>query len=230
MKDCDKKLRDSLLRVMDEEVNAIREEMKQEEPHVFSEAFEQKMQEMMKVQKPKSKWRGIAGYAVAVAVVVVLVIGGVLLVGSEELRASDLGVKIQTWMENFFLVENDANREKDENTDVLFEESQIGYLPEGFEKVEEQILFSKVCYEYQNDDGQYIVLEVFRDKNLSGIDNDEIAQEAELNEAGLEYRYVYKADKCEHIFTWLNDKDYFYYLTGSLTKDEVMKIMNGISY
>ena len=230
MTDCDKKLRDSLLRVMDEEVNAIREEMKQEEPHVFSEAFEQKMQEMMKVQKHKNKWRGIVGYAAAAVVVLVLVIGGVLLVGSEELRASDFGVKIQTWMANFFLVENDTNRDKDENTEVLFEESQIGYLPEGFEKVEEVVRLSKVSYKYQNDADEYIVLEVFKDKTLAGLDSEEIAQEVDLNTAGFEYRYIYKEESNEHIITWIDKENISYSLISSFDKDEIIKIMNNIYY
>ena len=46
MKACDKKLRDSILRVMNEEDAAIEEEMKQSEPHVFSESFEKKMEEL----------------------------------------------------------------------------------------------------------------------------------------------------------------------------------------
>lgn len=229
MKACDKKLRDSLLRVMNAEENAIREEMKQEEPYVFSESFEQKMKEMMQVQKRKSKRRYIIRYAAAAAAVV-LVIGGALFVGSDELRASDFGVKIQTWMENFFVVENDTDRDKDENEDVLFEESQIGYLPEGFEKVEEVIRLSKVSYKYQNDTGEYIVLEVFKDKTLAGLDNEEIAQEVGLNVAGMEYRYLYKSDSGEHILTWIDKDNISYSLISSFDKDEIIKIMNNIFY
>ena len=149
MKACDKKLRDSILRVMNEEDAAIDEEMKQSEPHVFSESFEKKMEELMKVQSHKHKRSYIIRYVAATAAVV-LFISGIMFVGHEDLRASDFSVSIREWMENFFVIENDTNRDKDENVDVLFEESQIGYLPEGFEKVEEIVRFSKVYYKYQN--------------------------------------------------------------------------------
>ena len=138
MKACDEKLRDSILRVMEQEDAELEEEMKQFEPHVFSESFEKKMEEVMRVQARKSKRSSIIRY-VAVAVVVALLVGGILFIGSEDLRASEIGVGILEWMENFFVVENDTNRSKDEDVDVLFDESQIGYLPEGFEKVEEEV-------------------------------------------------------------------------------------------
>ena len=229
MKACDKKLRDSLLRVMNAEENAIREEMKQEEPYVFSESFEQKMKELMQVQKSKSKRRYVIRYAVA-AVAVVLLIGGILFIGSDELRASDFGVKIQMWMENFFVVENDTSRGKDETEDVLFDESRIGYLPEGFEKVEEVSIYSEVYIKYQDAEENYIVFEVLRDKTLSGIDNDDIAQEVGLNTVGMEYRYIYKSDSGEHILTWIDKDNISYSLISSLEKDEIIEVMNNIFY
>lgn len=229
MKACDEKLRDSILRVMEQEDAELEEEMKQFEPHVFSESFEKKMEEVMRVQARKSKRSSIIRY-VAVAVVVALLAGGILFIGSEDLRASEIGVGILEWMENFFVVENDTNRSKDEDVDVLFDESQIGYLPEGFEKVEEEVTFSKVNYLYQNDDDEYVSLLVYRNKASLGVDNDEIVQEVALNDAGLEYRYIYKVDSSEHIITWIDKEELCYSLSSSLEKEEIMRIMNSITY
>ena len=224
MKACDEKLRDSILRVMEQEDAELEEEMKQFEPHVFSESFEKKMEEVMRVQARKSKRSSIIRY-VAVAVVVALLVGGILFIGSEDLRASEIGVGILEWMENFFVVENDTNRSKDEDVDVLFDESQIGYLPEGFEKVEEEVTFSKVNYLYQNDDDEYVSLLVYRNKASLGVDNDEIVQEVALNDAGLEYRYIYKVDSSEHIITWIDKEELCYSLSSSLEKEEIMRII-----
>lgn len=229
MKACDKKLRDSLLRVMAEEEAMIREEMKLCEPHVFSDEFERKMAELMKVERRKSKRREIIRYVVTAAAVVLLV-GGLIFIGSEDLNASGFGINILEWMENFFVVENDTNRDKDENVGVLFEESQIGYLPEGFEKVKEQIMFSKVCYKFQNDLGEYIALDVRSNKSESIVDNEEIGQEIALNAAGLEYRYMYKVDSKENVVTWRDKEGIYYYLQGTYDKEEIIKIMNSISY
>lgn len=229
MKACDEKLRDSILRVMEQEDAELEEEMKQFEPHVFSESFEKKMEEVMRVQARKSKRSSIIRY-VAVAVVVALLVGGILFIGSEDLRASEIGVGILEWMENFFVVENDTNRSKDEDVDVLFDESQIGYLPEGFEKVEEYESFSYVLYKYKNNIGDYIVLEVFRDKTSSGVDNDEITQEIGLNAFGDEYRYVHKEDSGENILTWTDENDICYVLNTLLNQEEVINIMNSINY
>ena len=48
MNACDEKLKDSILRVMDEEEIKLKEEMEAEKPHVFSEEFEKKMKELIR--------------------------------------------------------------------------------------------------------------------------------------------------------------------------------------
>ena len=48
--------------------------------------------------------------------------------GSGDLRATKTNIDILEWFENFFTVKDGTD---DRNgTEVLFEESQIGYLPE----------------------------------------------------------------------------------------------------
>lgn len=227
MRTSNKKLKESLLRVAQSEEAALEEEMKGCEPHIFSEEFEKKMEKVMEIRARKVKRYYMMRYAAAM-IVTVLLVGGILFVGNEEARASKVGIDILEWMENFFLVgEGETTRKEEE---VLFDESQIGYLPEGFEKVEEIVRFSKVYYKYQNGIGEYIVLEVCRDKIESIVDNEEIGQDVSLNAAGLEYRYIYKEDSKENVVTWKDKEDIYYYLQGTYNKEEIIKIMDSISY
>jgi hypothetical protein len=87
-------------------------------------------------------------------------------------------------------VENGYHRRKEHV--VLFDESQISYLPEGFEKVGELETFSYVQYEYKNDKDEYIFISSFRDKGFSQMDNEEIENIVYLNSLGYEYTLTQK--------------------------------------
>ena len=222
-----KKLGASMRRVLEEEITKNRAEIAQGAPYIFSEEFENSMLKVMEVRKRNTKVYDTLRYAAA-TFVTALFIGGILFVGNEEIRASKVGIEIQEWLDNFFLVDEGETSRKEE--EVLFDESQIGYLPDGFEKVYENVLFSKVHYKYQNDAGDYIILQVYRDKAALGVDNDEIDQEVALNTAGLEYRYVFKEDTEENIITWIDKNEICYSIISTLDKEELIGIMNSISY
>ena len=219
------KLKSCITEVMDDLDDELEEEMENLEPHVFSEEFEKKMEDLIQTQNRKARRYDAVRYIAAV-VVTVLLVGGVLFVGNEEVRASKIGVDILEWMEGFFVVEEKSQ----EDNGVLFEESQIGYLPEGFEKISEDVMYSKSYYKYQNEAGDYIILEVRRNKIESMVDNREIGQDVSLNEAGLEYRYIFKEDSKENIVAWKDTKGIYYQLQGTYDKEEIIKMMNGISY
>ena len=223
------RLHDCVVQMMELEDMLLMEEMKHAQPHVFSKEFEQKMQEVMRVQARVSKRSDLVRY-LATAAVVILMVFGLLFIGNEDLRASDFKINILEWFEEFFVVENDTNRDKDDERDVLFHESQIGYIPEGFEKVAEENLFSKICYKYRNNDEDYITIWIYKNKTLAGVDGEKIVCDVDVNDAGLEYRYVYKEESGMHIFEWSDKNNKFYSLSGSVTKEEMMKFMNGISY
>ena len=225
----DERLHDCMLAMMELEDRLIEEEMKHAQPHVFSEVFEAKMQEVMRVQARVCKRSDLVRY-LATAAVVILMVFGLLFIGNEDLNASDFKINILEWFEEFFVLENDMNRSKNDERDVLFHESQIGYIPEGFEKVEEEIQFSQVGYRYQNSYGEYIEVWVHREKTSTGVDNTETKQDVELNEVGMEYRYVYNADSGEHILTWKKNDEKVYVINASIEKVEVIKVMNGILY
>ena len=227
MKKSEKKLAASILRVMNQEEEEIRAEMQREGPHIFSEEFEKKMEKVMEVRARKVKQEKVFRYAAA-TIVTALLVGGILFVGNEESHASNVGIDILKWVENFFLI-GEGNTERKDN-EVLFEESQIGYLPEGFEKTYEDLRFSRVCYKYQNLTGDYIVLEVYRDKASSGIDNEDIGQEVNVNSVGLEYRFINKGEENTNAIAWIDKDNIYYYLVSTLDKEEVINIMNSICY
>lgn len=223
------RLHDCVVQMMELEDMLLMEEMKHAQPHVFSKEFERKMQEVMRVQARVSKRSDLVRY-LATAAVVILMVFGLLFIGNEDLRASDFKINILEWFEEFFVVESNTNRDKNDETDVLFHESKIRYIPEGFEKVKEEVSFSVVSYKYQNDAGEYLFIWVYRDKSLVGVDNEEITQGVKLNQNGFEYRYVFKEDSGEHIYTWEDEENRFYFLCGFTELEDVEKFMNGISY
>lgn len=222
-----KGLHDCVVQMMELEEKLLAEEMKDAQPHVFSREFEQKMQEVMRVQERVNKRSDLVRY-LATAAVLILMMFGLLFVGNEDLHASEFKINILEWFEEFFVVENDSNSGKKDLTDILFDESQIGYIPEGFEKVEEEVTYSKVAYLYKNKQGEYINVLVYRNKTLSGIDNEEIEQDVKVDEKGVEYRYTYRAELNRHIFTWTDACGKFYFLSGSVNEEKMMEIMQSI--
>lgn len=224
-----KRLHECIVKMMELEDRLLEEEMKHAEPHVFSAEFERKMEEVMRVQTRVCKHSDVVRY-LASAAVVILMVFGLLFIGNEDLRASDFKINVLEWMEEFFVVENDTNRDKDDENDVLFHESQIGYIPEGFEKVEEVVQFAQVGYKYQNDAGEYIGIWVYREKGLFGVDNEKTKQDVNVNASGVEYGYVYKEDSKEHIVTWLDESGRFYSLMGTIAREEIIRVMDSIVY
>ncbi len=223
----DNKLKSCLIEMMEQEEAGLREELRQSEPHVFSETYRRTMNDAMQVQKRKSRQQGILRY-VAAAVVTVLLAGGILFIGSEDLRASNVGIDILEWLEDFFTVRDGTDVRKE--TDVLFEESQIGYLPEGFEKVSETALYSSVAYRYENGETLFINIRVHRSKFEVAVDNEEIDREIKLNEQGLEYTHILKDDFGNETVIWQGEQGFYYMVDGNVGEEELIKIMNHISY
>lgn len=227
MRACDSKLKASLVEAMKLEEARIEEEMKSVPEHVFPESFEQKMEDVLQVQKRKIRWMNIRRHAVAV-LVVSLLIGGIMIVGSKDLQASTLSVDILAWLEEFFTTEKDkANRE---DNGALFEEEQIGYLPEGFEKVGKFESRMRVYYNYENTVGEWIRISVTGDKTFLHVDNEKVGYEVHLNNAGYEYTNVSRDDSGAEMLIWCDSTGVYYTLTGTVSHEELIKIMNGISY
>ena len=231
----DDKLKKCLTEAMKLDLARLEEEMKYCEPHVFSKEFEQKAESLFTIQqvekKPclfRKKMIGSLKYIAALLVVSILV-GGTFVSQQSNAKASALNIDIQAWFDKFFTVE-DGDVGKAETDTLLFEESQIGFLPEGFEKVSEGESFSVVQYKYENETEDYIFIRVYRDKMLSNIDNESADKEVYLNAAGYEYTIVRRENIDEITIMWKDERDIYYYIESSLSDEESIKIMDGISY
>ena len=231
---CDEKLKKALLEVWEKEDARLEEEIKQCEPHVFSREFEQKMNQLLNNhgrecaphgfrQKLTPFWKPLAA-----VVVVCIMISGILLTQSSSLRASALRIDILEWLDEFFTVEDGDGKRASEQ--VLFEESQIGYLPDGFEKVSEESIFSQVQLKYRNDKNDYIILRVYKGKTLANVDSESANQEVHVNDAGYEYTIVYREYSEQITVLWKDEQGINYSIDGSLDEEEIIRIMNSISY
>lgn len=182
MKACDRILKESLMELMELDLAREKENLEHCEPHVFSENFERRMALLFKRHRRRVRMRETLRH-VAAAVMVVFLTGTILLVGSEKTQASLLNLPILEWLDDYFSLGQGDHTRKDEHT--LFDESQIGYLPEGFEKVHEEQTFSAVYYEYENDKQEMLMICVKAGKSLFNADNNEIEQELLVNDADM---------------------------------------------
>lgn len=227
-------LHQAILKVTDQEERELNEEMKHAKPHVFSAEFEHKMEELMKVQTPemktakrKKKFLHAAQYTAA-AIVTVALLGGLLFSGNKNVTASQMKFRITQWLENAFVVEEGMDVRKDGG--VSFEKSQIGYLPNGFDLVSEDITFTKMYYQFENDEGNYIVLKVGRSKASLGMDNRQVDPDKYTSIFGLEYQFLISENSETNGVLWSDNDNQVYILLGTISKNEIVKIMDSIVY
>lgn len=227
MKACDEKLKSSILEAIELDDARLEEELKSCEPHVFSEKFEREMEALFERYRRKKRLKRIQRYAMAAAVVLLLT-GGIFYLGSGDLRATKTNIDILEWFENFFTVDDGVRGIKSD--EVLFEESRIGYLPEGFEKVNGESSFSQVLLEYRSSVVEYIIIQVSRDKLSLNVDSEVVNLEKRINAAGYEYTMTQRDKAQQATIMWNDDDGLYYYITSVLSDDELIKIMDGISY
>lgn len=226
MNACDKKLKSALVEAMRLDNARLEEELQCDEPHVFSPAFERRMEKLIRVQRSKNLIRSCFRY-VAAAVLVLFLTGGILFIGSEDLNASALSIDILEWLDEFFTVGKDTSVKKESG--VLFDESQIGYMPEGFVKVAEDITFPYVYYKYKNELGDTIAIRVSKSISKTAFDGEDVIKEVLISEQGQEYTRIYKDSMKYEVFMWKDNNNIFYHLESTLNSDELLKIMNNIS-
>ena len=226
MSACGKILKSSLAEAMRLDNARLEKELQHCEPHVFSPGFERRMEKLIKVQRSKGKIRNCFRY-IAATVMVLFLTGVILVKTSEDLNASEFSIDIIEWLDDCFTVKKGVSNKKESS--ILFDESYIGYLPEGFVKVEEDTTYSQIHYRYENKLGNTVTICVSRGASIISVDNEDVIKEVLVNEAGYEYTRIYKDKlKCETLI-WQDDNDKCYYLSGTLNKDEMLKIMNNIS-
>ncbi len=194
--------------------------------HKFSEDFEGKMDDALRVYRRKKRLYKLRRYAAVAAAVIVCVTGGIALSTANSASASKPGINIMEWVKDHFsFTKDDAKK-----TDVLFTEEQIGYMPEGFEKTGEEINTSYVEFEYSNTANSSIILRVDITKTVIPTDNENISLETYVNSAGYEYTHIYKKDVQSHVLMWEDKNRLFYNLYGTVDEETMIKIMDGINY
>ena len=228
MQNSDLKLGEALRKAASIDKARLDEEMKDAEEHVFSDEFNQKMEQVFRVAKRKSKLAYIKRYT-AVAVLALVFIGGALwFTGPGTTGASKPVIDILEWTQNYFSFKTDGDTT--DNEAITFDESQIGFLPEGFEKNSEEIYTNYVRYEYSNDSDAFITLHVDKKAATVHSNNKNISISNGVNHAGYAYTCIYNKDYQTFKLLWEDDKGYFYSLYGALEKDIMLQIMNSIKY
>jgi len=227
MKACDEKLKNSLMEAMELDVARLKEQTANTEPHTFSPEFERNMEKLIKQVERKSKMRAAFRYVAAVLVVTLLT-GGIIFIGSGSLRASEMSISIREWFESFFTVEDGTRGRKE--SDALFDKSRIRYMPEGFELVEEYSSFILAQYKFINSSDEYIILRISKDRAVLDVDNVDIEQEIRLNDAGYEYTRTHKDNSSEEVLMWRDDNEIYYFLAGTVDVSALVNIMDNISY
>ena len=226
MNACVNKLKFSLVEAMKLDNARLEKELQHCELHVFSPDFERRMERLIKIQRSKGKIRNCFRYIAAVVMVLFLT-GGILVIGSENLNASEFNIDILEWLDEYFTVKNGTGDSKE--NDITFDENCIGYLPEGFVKVEEDITYFQIYYKYENKLGDIVTIRVSRGAGTISVDNEGIIKEVLVNEAGYEYTRIYKEAMQQETLMWKDNKDVLYSLSSNLKSDELIKIMNNIS-
>lgn len=229
----DEVLHNVALNCMKKESSAL-EEMINSKPHVFSEEFERKMQEVMRVETPAEraarlrKKRVQKIQIVATIIVTVVLAAGLMFQGNRNVLASDMKMRITQWLENAFVLEEGVESRQDEG--VVFDKSQIKYMPEGYNLEIEETNFSRHYYRFAKDAENIIILKVEKNKVSLGIDNAEIRQDVYKSLLGFEYRFINTTDNKLDGVVWSDEMEQVFVLYGTISQEEIVKIMNSIVY
>jgi hypothetical protein len=156
-----------------------------------------------------------------------MVISGLLItVNKNSVQASDPSIKITTWCKEFF----SFTREKVTNEkDVIFSENQIEYIPQGFKKTEADITLSYALLKYADEMGNYMFIKVDYDDVLSNVDSSQILKDSKISEKGIEYLVIENKNKKETSILFQGKNMLYYTITGTISENELINVMNGIN-
>ena len=183
------------------------------------------MKKLFVVRNKKSERARIFKYAVSVAAALLVVVG-IVSASATSTKATLPSIDILEWLDNHFEFNKGISTSKD--TELIFDEAQITYIPEGFVKTGENKIFTYIEYKYENSEGKYFSVRVIKALNQPQQDNEEIVKETFVNDAGYECLYVEREN--EVVYIWEDSEGLFYRMYGNVGKDELCSIMNGIQY
>ena len=224
-KAADEILRECLHECIKEENIRLEAEMKQYEDHVFSEKFEKQMKELLVVKDKHLKRHAFVRYALSAAAVV-LIIAGIVSTSITSTKATLPSIDILGWFDNHFEFSKGTSTSQD--SELVFDEAQITYIPEGFVKISEEVKFTHIEYRYENAEGVHFFVYVSKAGVIPQQDNEEISREIFLNDDGYECLFIEREDKDS--FTWEDSEGLFYRVYGNVGKNELNSVMNGIQY
>ena len=221
----DQILGDCLQECMQQKQVMIDEEMEQYEDYVFSDEFETGMKKLLVVRNKKTKSTGVFKYAVSMAATLLVVVG-IVSASATSTKATLPSIDILGWFDNHFEFNKGTSTSKD--GELIFEESQITYIPEGFVKVTEEVKFTHIEYKYENTEGKYFSVRVTKTLNQLYHDNEEIVRENLVNDGGYECLYIEHENELAYI--WEDSEGLYYRAYGNVSKHELNSVMNGIQY
>ena len=222
-KAADEILRECLHECIKEENIRLEAEMKQYEEHVFSEKFEKQMKELLVVKDKHLKHHTFFKYALSAAAVV-LVIAGIVSASITSTKATLPSIDILGWFDNHFEFNKGTSTSQD--SELVFDEAQITYIPEGFVKTGENKNFTYIEYEYENVEGKNFSVRVSKAVTYPHQDNEAIVRETLVNAGGYECLYMERANEITYI--WEDSKGWYYQIWGNVKRDELESVMNGI--
>ena len=203
----------------------IDEEEEQQEDYIFSDEFEAGMKKLLVVRKKKTEWTKGFKYAVAMAATLLVVVG-IISASATSTKATLPSVDILDWLDDHFEFNKGMADSKD--GELIFEEAQITYIPEGFVKVTEEVKFTHIEYRYENAAGKNFSVRVSKAIGLPNQDNEEIIRENLFNERGYECLYIEHEDKA--VYVWEDSEGVYYRVSGNVGQKELESVMNGIQY
>ena len=192
------------------------------EKHIFSEAFENKMMKLIKLQK-KTYYQYIntVGKRVASIVAVFILCLFITIFSVKALREPFVHFIVETY-EKFtsIFVEKETT-----NDNIEFKVMVPQYIPEGYVTEEPIITDLDVIYTYFNNDGLYFIYtqDLF-DKIQTTIDTEKTFYEKIQIDSLEGIYYENKGMNC----LVFNDGTYNFSISGYISKDEIIKIAESI--
>ena len=145
-------------------------------------------------------------------------IGFITLLQFKEVRAACYDILVQITSK---YIQFDYNAPDEE-----LEPISIGYVPEGFYKVEESNYAGMHYIRYENENGEKISLQNYKSGG-SNLDNEHhVITDVTINGSPGQY-FSATDEKFQNMLIWYNDKGFFFIIT-SLEKDEVLKVAENI--
>ena len=226
-KAADEKLRESLRECMQVK-NAMLEVEEETEPyedHVFSDKFEAEIKKLLVVRNKKAERAKLFKYAASVAAAILVVVG-IVSASATSTKATLPSIDILGWFDTHFEFSKGTPNSKE--SEFIFDEAQITYIPEGFVKVTEEEKFTHAEYGYENASGDYFFVYVSKSGVTPQQDNEETSREIFLNHDGYECLFTERGD--ESVYSWEDSQGLFYRVYGNVDKHELNSVMNGIQY